>query len=315
MKVIELAEPYMTNTVAKEPIVLALGFFDGVHRGHQAVIKTAAKKAQQLGVKLAVMTFDQHPSVIFQKKRAQDLRYLTTLDEKLTCFEELGADIAYIVKFDEELAYLSPQTFVDKYIVGLHAKAVVAGQDYTYGPKEKANMQTLPLHAKGRFEVVAVDLLQEETKIGSTAIRKALDQGDLALVTRQLGHPYTTKGVVVHGFERGRKLGFPTLNIETKANKKLPAVGVYAVKVKLADTPKEYMGMASIGYNETFGADLAKTLEVNLFDFSKMVYGKKVTVFWEEMIREMVKFSGVAELVAQLEKDKANVEKIFRRKN
>lgn len=315
MKVIELAEPYTTNAIAPEPIVLALGFFDGVHRGHQAVIKTAAKKAQELGVKLAVMTFDQHPSVIFQKKKAKDLRYLTTLAEKLACFEELGADIAYVVKFDENLAYLSPQTFVDKYIVGLHAKAVVAGKDYTYGPKEKANMQTLLLHAKGRFEVITVELLQEKTKIGSTTIRRALEQGDLPLVARQLGHPYTTKGIVVHGFERGRKLGFPTLNIETTTTKKLPAVGVYAVKVKLDGDPKQYLGMASIGYNETFGDDLAKTLEVNLFDFSQMVYGKEVTVFWEEKLREMVKFSGVEELIAQLEEDEANAKKIFQRKN
>lgn len=313
MEVIDLAEPYMANEIASEPIVLALGFFDGVHRGHQAVIKTAAKKARQLGVKLAVMTFDQHPSVIFQKKKAKELRYLTTLKEKLACFEALGADLAYVVKFDENLAYLSPQTFVDKYIVGLHAKAVVAGKDYTYGPKEKANMQTLPLHAKGRFEVVTVDLLQEEKKIGSTSIRKALEKGDLALVTRQLGRCYTTKGVVVHGFERGRKLGFPTLNIETATAKKLPAVGVYAVKVKIADDPNVYFGMASIGYNETFGDDLAKTLEVNLFDFSQMVYGKEVTVFWEEKLRAMVKFSSVKELVAQLEQDKSDAQKIFQR--
>ncbi len=124
---------------------------------------------------------------------------------------------------------------------------------------------------------------------------------------------YQTTGKVVHGFERGRQIGFPTLNIETSPAKQLPAVGVYAVEVGLDG--KRYHGMASIGYNETFGDDLAKTLEVNLFDFSAMVYGKKVTVYWKNYLRPMVKFNSIAELIAQLEADKQHSEALLNVQN
>ena len=133
MKIVKLKEPYDKNAIVDSPIVLALGFFDGVHRGHQEVIKRAIEKGKSLGVKVAVMTFDRHPKIIFQNIDGEKFKYLTMLDEKLEHFKNLGVDIAYVVKFDENLAYLSPQDFIDKYVVGLHAICVVAGQDYTYG--------------------------------------------------------------------------------------------------------------------------------------------------------------------------------------
>ncbi|MDE6376789.1 MAG: riboflavin biosynthesis protein RibF [Ligilactobacillus sp.] len=313
MKVIELAEPYAKSEIYPEKIVLALGFFDGVHRGHQAVIKAAKKQAQKMGVKLAVMTFDRHPSAIFQQRDPQKIQYLTTIAEKLALFEKFGADIAYVVKFDEKLAYLKPQEFIDKYVVGLNAIGITAGSDYTYGPHTVANMKNLPKYAKNRFEIQTVELLKEDEKVGSTEIRKALASGKVERAAHYLGYDYQTTGTVVHGFERGRQIGFPTLNIEASPAKQLPAVGVYAVEVELDG--KRYQGMASIGHNETFGDDLAKTLEVNLFDFSAMVYGKKVTVYWKNYLRPMVKFNSIAELVAQLEADKQHSEALLNVQN
>ena len=313
MKVIELAEPYAKSEIYPEQIVLALGFFDGVHRGHQAVIKAAKQQAQKMGVKLAVMTFDRHPSAIFQQRDPQKIQYLTPITEKLALFEKFGADIAYVVKFDEKLAYLKPQEFIDKYVVGLNAVGITAGSDYTYGPHTVANMKNLPKYAKNRFEIQTVELLKEDEKVGSTWIREALANGKVELAAHYLGYVYQTTGKVVHGFERGRQIGFPTLNIETSPAKQLPAVGVYAVEVGLDG--KRYHGMASIGYNETFGDDLAKTLEVNLFDFSAMVYGKKVTVYWKNYLRPMVKFNSIAELIAQLEADKQHSEALLNVQN
>lgn len=312
MKIVKLKEPYDKNAIVDSPIVLALGFFDGVHRGHQEVIKRAIEKGKSLGVKVAVMTFDRHPKIIFQNIDGEKFKYLTMLDEKLEHFKNLGVDIAYVVKFDENLAYLSPQDFIDKYVVGLHAICVVAGQDYTYGKHDIANMDTISDFAKGRFEIITVDHLQRNNqKISSTQIRKDLDGGNVEAANLLLGYQYENHGTVEHGFKRGRKIGFPTLNVSIPKNERILGEGVYAVKVKIDKDNSWYEGMASIGHNETFGDDLEKTVEINLFNFDKSVYGEKVIVKWYKFLREMVKFDSVEELIDQLNKDKRDTEVFF----
>lgn len=312
MKIVKLKEPYDKNAIVDSPIVLALGFFDGVHRGHQEVIKRAIEKGKSLGVKVAVMTFDRHPKIIFQNIDGEKFKYLTMLDEKLEHFKNLGVDIAYVVKFDENLAYLSPQDFIDKYVVGLHAICVVAGQDYTYGKHDIANMNTISDFAKGRFEIITVDHLQRNNqKISSTQIRKDLDSGNVEAANLLLGYQYENHGTVEHGFKRGRKIGFPTLNVSIPKNERILGEGVYAVKVKIDKDNSWYEGMASIGHNETFGDDLEKTVEINLFNFDKSVYGEKVIVKWYKFLREMVKFDSVEELIDQLNKDKRDTEVFF----
>ncbi|OQQ88304.1 riboflavin biosynthesis protein RibF [Ligilactobacillus salivarius] len=312
MKIVKLKEPYDKNAIVDSPIVLALGFFDGVHRGHQEVIKRAIEKGKSLGVKVAVMTFDRHPKIIFQNIDGEKFKYLTMLDEKLKHFKNLGVDIAYVVKFDENLAYLSPQDFIDKYVVGLHAICVVAGQDYTYGKHDIANMDTISDFAKGRFEIITVDHLQRNNqKISSTQIRKDLDSGNVEAANLLLGYQYENHGTVEHGFKRGRKIGFPTLNVSIPKNERILGEGVYAVKVKIDKDNSWYEGMASIGHNETFGDDLEKTVEINLFNFDKSVYGEKVIVKWYKFLREMVKFDSVEELIDQLNKDKRDTEVFF----
>ena len=312
MEIVKLKEPYDKNAIVDSPIVLALGFFDGVHRGHQKVIKRAIEKGKSLGVKVAVMTFDRHPKIIFQNIDGEKFKYLTMLDEKLEHFKNLGVDIAYVVKFDENLAYLSPQDFIDKYVVGLHAICVVAGQDYTYGKHDIANMDTISDFAKGRFEIITVDHLQRnDQKISSTQIRKDLDSGNVEAANSLLGYQYENHGTVEHGFKRGRKIGFPTLNVSIPKNERILGEGVYAVKVKIDKDNLWYEGMASIGHNETFGDDLEKTLEINLFNFDKSVYGEKVIVKWYKFLREMVKFDSVEELIDQLNKDKRDTEVFF----
>ena len=312
MKIVKLKEPYDKNAIVDSPIVLALGFFDGVHRGHQEVIKRAIEKGKSLGVKVAVMTFDRHPKIIFQNIDGEKFKYLTMLDEKLEHFKNLGVDIAYVVKFDENLAYLSPQDFIDKYVVGLHAVCVVAGQDYTYGKHDIANMDTISDFAKGRFEIITVDHLQRnDQKISSTQIRKDLDSGNVEAANLLLGYQYENHGTVEHGFKRGRKIGFPTLNVSIPKNERILGEGVYAVKVKIDKDNLWYEGMASIGHNETFGDDLEKTVEINLFNFDKSVYGEKIIVKWYKFLREMVKFDSVEELIDQLNKDKRDTEAFF----
>lgn len=312
MQVINLAEPFNKSILPTGDVVLALGFFDGVHRGHQAVIQRAKSEAKKHNVKLAVMTLDMHPSIPFKGVKPQDIKYLTTLGQKNKLFESLGVDIMYVVSLNDLLVKMGPQEFVDKYMVGLNARAIVAGSDYTYGKKNIANMQILPKYAKNRFEIIEVKHLNDkEQKISSTRIRKALLCGDIKCANELLGYHYQNNGKVVHGEQRGRKLGFPTINVAVNTQEMLPAEGIYVVKVEIIG--KNVLGMASIGRNETFGEGRKVTLEINLLDFSQMVYGENVVVNWYDKLRGQVKYTGPAGLIAQLEKDEENTRNYFKK--
>lgn len=315
MQVIKLQEPYDKQIIPQSQVVLCLGFFDGVHRGHQQVILTAQKKARQLGAKLAVLTLDRYPGLIFAKEQNKNFTYLTSLQQKLQLLEKLGVDTCYIASFTPTFYQLSQQAFADKYLRGLNAVCVVAGSDYTYGKDPKQNygdMAHLSAYLNQQIEVIEVEhLMLDNQKISSTVIRAALDQGDLSLARDLLGYSYTTEAKVVHGFERGRTLGFPTLNLELLDQVRIPKEGVYATWVKFEDDDQWYMGMASIGRNETFGEDFAVTIEINLLNFSKMVYGKKVLVKWEQYLRPMQKFNGPDALIAQLKLDQVHTKEVL----
>ena len=302
MQVIQLQHPYDPDSIIKDPIVLALGFFDGVHLGHQKVIRTAKKIADERGTPLAVMTFNQHPKIVFSPMDEEEMRYLTTIERKKELLEDLGVDILYLVQFTYDFGTQHPQDFVDRYMVGLHAQVVVAGFDYTYGPKGQTNMDTLVDHARGRFEVVSVPQQSfHNTKISSTQIRDYLSSGQIEKANELLGYPYQTDGVVVHGLKRGRQMGYPTANIDTKDIELLPSVGVYVVKIKVKE--KWYQGMTSIGYNITFDTITGLTCEVYILDFDEMIYGEHVTIHWLHYLRGEVKFDGVESLIKQLDED------------
>ena len=300
MEVIYLHHPYKPDQIKKDPIVLAMGFFDGVHAGHRMVIKKAAQEAKKRGLKLAVLTYDHHPSVAF-KTYTTPLTYLTTLPKKLEILASLGVDIAYVVSFTSQFSKLDPQDFVNQYMVGLHAAAVVAGFDHTYGPKN-ADMMHLPVYAENRFDVIEVQQVNVDgQESASTRTRQLIDNGDLDEAQRLLLRPYETTGLIVHGEARGRELGYPTANVETTSGERLPGIGIYVVEMKIGDT--WYPGMASIGYNVTSGENRPKTVEINLFDFHNAIYGETVQVKWHHFLRGEVKFANKEELIKQLAKD------------
>ena len=302
MQVINLKYPVAASQIPAGPIVLALGFFDGVHRGHQQVVATARQAAQTQGAKLAVMTFDQHPSVVFQHTDPQQVRYLTTIDQKTTLMAELGVDILYVLHFDATVGAMPPQTFVDQLIVGLHATTVVAGFDYTYGPADIANMQRLNDYGRDRFNIIEVPKAElDAEKISSTRIRQALDDGQIDVANRLLGYQYETAGEVVHGEARGRTLGFPTANVAHDSNTRVPGIGIYATMVKTGS--QWVMGMASVGRNVTFGDHRPITVEIYLLDFHGDLYGQNLTVRWGHRMRGEIKFSGADALVEQLKHD------------
>lgn len=311
MQVIELVHPYAPSQIQPTPVVLALGFFDGVHRAHRAVIETAKQVAQAKKLPLAVMTFNIHPAIVYRHVNEASFRYLSTIERKRELMAELGVDLLYVVHFNPGFAKLAPQAFVDQYLVALHADTVVAGFDYTYGKREIANMQTLSQYAKGRFEIVTVaEHDYQGAKIGSTLIREELDQGQVDQANQLLGYIYQTTGEVVHGEARGRELGFPTANIAATRPERLPGIGIYAVRVLVWG--QWYLGMASIGRNVTFHDHNPVTVEINLLDFDGDIYDEAVKVQWHHYLRGEVKFESAEQLIDQLHQDEAATRQYFK---
>ncbi|MGB3161166.1 riboflavin biosynthesis protein RibF [Carnobacterium sp.] len=314
MEIIKLRHPYKKSQIPSVNVVMALGFFDGVHRGHQKVIKQAKQLAVENNLKLSVMTFNQHPSIVFKKIAVEDMYYLSSIEKKEAIMKDLGVDILYEIEFTSSFASLDPQSFVNHYIVDLNAKIVVAGFDYTYGKKEIASMEHLPKYAKNRFDIVVIEKQTiNDAKISSTRIRKAIDSGNIAEANRLLGYTYETTGRVIHGDARGRLLGFPTANINVTKDIRIPTVGVYVVEILVGN--ERYQGMASIGHNITFEAGRPLTVEVYILNFDQDIYGEKVTVYWLEYLRNEWKFDSIEALVEQLKKDEEDTKLFFRTRN
>lgn len=307
MKVITLDYPIFAPITTKK-VILTLGFFDGVHIGHQKLIKDAKLIAEQKNLPLMVMTFDKHPKEIYNNDHK--FVYLETEREKEHKMEKLGVDYLVIIKFTKEFSQLSPQDFVDQVVMKLKADTVVVGFDYTYGPKDIANVENFPKFAKDRFKIV-VEPKQaiDKIKVGSTYIRKAIQHGNVELAAELLGQPYETSGVIVRGFRRGHKIGFPTANLEISDSKVLPAEGVYATRAKI--NGKWHDAMTSVGYNETFKTNHGLTIETNIFDFNEEAYGKPLTLTWYKFIRKNKKFSGIEDLSHQLDQDKRDIKQYF----
>ncbi|WP_026689856.1 bifunctional riboflavin kinase/FAD synthetase [Alteribacter aurantiacus] len=310
MQTIHIKHPHSYQKSDFSPLVLALGFFDGVHRGHQKVIGTAIEEANNRGLKSGVMTFDPHPKEVLRKGEAID--YLTPLVKKESEIKKLGPDYLFIVHFTPAFAELTPQDFCDDYLIGLNVKHVVAGFDYSYGRLGKGTMETIEFHSRGEFRHTVVEKVDEdEEKISSTRIRSSIRSGELKETTKLLGRNYETKGLVVGGDKRGRTIGYPTANVNKEDSYLIPKPGVYAVE--LAASGKWYEGMCNIGYKPTFNKERPDelTVEVHLFDFNGDLYGESVSIRWYERIRSEKSFSGVDELLAQLKSDEEQIRHYF----
>lgn len=303
VELIQLTHPLDANLKVSGEKVMALGYFDGVHVGHQKVIRTAVDLARETGRKAAVMTFHPHPSVVLKQLNKRE-DYITPLEEKARLIRELGVDELYIVTFNEAFSQLSPQEFVDAYLIKLDVKHAVAGFDFTYGKMAKGNTSTLPEDARNMFKVTVIDKVEQgDQKVSTTSIREAILNGHVEEVIPMLGRPYQIQGMVVHGDKRGRTIGFPTANIKTHSPYVYPDTGVYAVEMEI-ETGR-YQGVCNIGYRPTFYEQEKKPLiEVHLFDFNGDLYGETVKVVWYKKLRSEQKFNGIEALKAQIENDK-----------
>ncbi|MCA1053557.1 bifunctional riboflavin kinase/FAD synthetase [Rossellomorea aquimaris] len=311
MKLITVHHPHSFSEDQFPPLVLALGYFDGVHKGHQQVIKTAVETARENHLQSAVMTFDPHPSVVLGHKH-KHIKYITPLEDKKELIRDLGVDYLFVVRFTSEFASLLPQEFIDQYIIDLNVSHVVAGFDYSYGRMGKGTMETLPFHSREKFTYTTVPKLSEdEDKVSSTLIRECLKEGEVGKASQLLGRHYRMRGTVIHGDKRGRKIGFPTANIEMSYAYLVPKNGVYAVRMKIHD--EWYEGVCNIGFKPTFKNpdEYSLSIEVHLFDFHSSIYGEEVFIEWYERIRDEQKFSGIEALIAQIQQDKETAIRFF----
>ncbi len=294
----------LSEVVRDDNNIVTLGTFDGIHLGHKKIINEVVKKATDYGDESFLITFHPHPRKIIS--RGYNIKLLNTSTEKLEMFKSLGIQNLLIINFTKEFSKLSPEAFIDNYIVnGIGAKEVVIGYDHHFGKGRGGDIGFLKNKGiKSGFKVTIIPGFQiENTIVSSSKIRDALLAGNIVTVSKYLGRFYSFSGIVVKGDKRGRELGFPTANLRIEnEDKLLPAIGIYAVEFIVKGNI--YQGLLSIGKRPTFYDSGEIVPEVYVFDFNEDIYGENVTVNLVERIRGEEKFSSAEELIEQMKKDK-----------
>ncbi|WP_417824838.1 bifunctional riboflavin kinase/FAD synthetase [Thalassospira lucentensis] len=290
--------------------VVAIGNFDGLHLGHQSLLDQAREIARDLGVPLAILTFEPHPRMLF---RADDPPFrLTSADDRETAASNIDIDLFYEAEFNRDFAAMSAEEFIERVLVkGLGAKHVVVGWDFCFGKGRAGDVDLLrSIGETSGFGVTAVEAVTHDNGIvySSTAIRQALRDGRPQDATHLLGRPWEIAGIVAHGDARGRTIGFPTANVAL-GNHLRPKFGVYAIELGLisqddGQTVERWVrGVANIGVRPSFGGDNDAGLEAHLFDFDQDIYGRPVRVRLHGFIRGEKKFDGLDALKAQIASD------------
>jgi riboflavin kinase/FMN adenylyltransferase len=290
-----------------ERTVVTIGAYDGVHRGHQAVIAEVRRLAAEQGARSAVITFDRHPASVVRPESAP--RLLTDLEQKLELLAATGIDATVLVHFDEEQAREDPVGFARRVLVRcLATSAIVVGEDFHFGRGREGSVATLrELGAREGFEVLPLPLLPRtdgpSEPLSSTVIRRAMAGGQVELAAQMLGHPFEARGPVVQGDQRGRLLGFPTANVEVPNSICLPSDGVYAGWYLRPDGSRHACAM-NLGRRPTFYEHADHSLlEAHLLDFSGDLYGETAKVQFTHFLRSERKFAGIDALVGQLKAD------------
>jgi riboflavin kinase/FMN adenylyltransferase len=290
------------EAVGATPSAVSVGFFDGVHRGHQELIGRAQQHAAAHGLRSVVVTFDRHPLQIVRPDKVPPLLMTTT--RRARTLAGLGVDVVVVLPFDERLRMLTAETFIDRVLRGsLAARHVVVGSNFRFGHRAAGDVDLLTrVGAREGFTVDGVDLLTADgEEISSTRIRAALGAGDVELAARLLGRPYGIDGTVVHGDHRGRALGYPTANLAVDEQVVVPAAGVYAGMLTHPDG-RELPAVTSIGTNPTFEG-VALRVETYVLDFDEDLYGLDVMVDLRRFLRGQERFDDVDALVAAMDDD------------
>lgn len=285
--------------------VVTIGTFDGLHLGHQKIIKKLTKFAKENNFQSVVLTFFPHPRMVLQKNA--NLQLLNTIEERKQILHSFGIDEIHIQEFTKEFSELSAESFVKTLLVDkLNAKHIIIGYDHQFGKNRSAGIDDLKIFGKQfGFEVEEISVQDiDDVAVSSTKIRNALNQGDITTANSYLGYPYFLTGIIINGKGLGRQIDFPTANISIDETYKLiPKQGVYVVKTNIES--KTVFGMMNIGINPTVNGK-EQSIEVHLFDFNSDIYGKKLKVELLHRLRDEHHFDTMDDLKKQLHQDKQN---------
>ena len=299
MKIIR--RPKNNDPMFKNGSVITIGIFDGVHLGHQALIKKLKQKSVQMGLPSIVFSFEPTPNDYFSKKQN---KRLTSLRDKLRLIDEFQIDYLYCPPFDSTMENLSPNQFITKHLINLfNPRYMVIGDDFRFAKDRKGSIKDLVITGQSNnFEVEQItSIVDSNTRISSSLIRDSLSNANLMLAKQMLGRNYSLIGRVIYGQQLGSTLGFPTANIDlSKTNN--PIRGVFCVKVSLPDATKTIFGIANIGFKPTIGGQKLN-LEVHLLDFDKDIYKSYIKIEFLSYLRKEKKFSGLDALKRQIDQD------------
>ena len=307
---------YDNKEAMTEPCVATIGFFDGVHRGHQFLISHLVETARQDGMPAVVITFDEHPRKVLQSDYQPEM--LSTLDSKLLLLSKTEVDDAVVLHFTREMAAMSAREFMQQVLHDhLHVKKLFIGYDHRFGHNREETFDDYVRYGKE----MGIEVIKNQAysmngiNISSSVIRSFLKEGEVDMANQCLGYPYTIIGKVVNGYHEGRKLGFPTANLDlSHFGQMIPAPGVYAVKARLEGTVVCKQGMMNIGTRPTFdGKQL--TLETHIFNFEGDIYDQLLLVSFVKRIRGERKFESPEELAAQLKEDEQMIINLFEEEN
>jgi riboflavin kinase / FMN adenylyltransferase len=307
----EFAREELRHFQPEKGTALTIGNFDGVHRGHQYLVRFLMQRAEQLDLQSGTITLYPDPMRVLRPQ--EPMQYLTSLEERLELLRGLGLDLVVPLTFTSELAEVSPRAFVTVLREELNLCLLVMGPDNAFGRNREATPESMAELGRSlgfEVEVLPRPLTEAEHTVSSTAIRGALAEGDLEAVSQQLGRRYSLRGPVVHGEQRGRELGFPTANIAVTADRALPAYGIYATWAHLGE--KRYPSATSIGTRPTFDG-VAPSVEVYIFDFREDIYDRILRIELVERLRPELKFDSVEALIEEMNRDVARSRDILGR--
>lgn len=286
-----------------------IGYFDGLHQGHQRLIKAALKQARKKGGKAAMITFEPDPWATIQG--ITNIPHVTSMAQRIDIAEKLGVEVWIILDFTKEMSQLNVQEFHENILFPLPLETLVCGYDFHYAHLGKGDPITLA--NQDRYQVIVIDQVQcEHEKISSTRIEQCIMEGNIETCNMLLTRPYQMEGIIVHGLKNGRKMGFPTANLQPSIEYVMPKEGVYAGEVVIDDI--SYPAMINVGKNPTIGVHQENRIEAHLLDFHDTLYEKKVTFQFLSYLRKEQKFSGLDALCKQLSEDKQAVLSYFQQR-
>ena len=280
---------------------ITIGVFDGVHRGHRHLIARLVREARGAGSLAGVVTFKNHPITVLRP--GVEVRFLTDLDERVRLLNELGVDFVVPIRFDRELANLSSRDFLTQLYESLRMRRLIVGPDFAMGRDRDGTLDTLPAIGESiGFSFESVDLMTDSAGVvKSTTIRNRIAEGDVSRAAKLLGRNFAITGIVGHGEERGRELGFPTANLELGPDLMFPGDGIYATRAHLESG--SYMAATSIGVRPTFDDVENRTIEAYLLDFSGDIYGQILRLEFVQHLRGEEKFDTLQALLDQMDED------------